>query len=68
VTYKSSVKNGECSWNFVEVPGAPNKFCGKPTGFKVIKDEESGNISGTRREYNSFCPEHQKLVDQEENQ
>lgn len=60
VSMKQTIKKGECGWNFVEKPGDPNKFCGAPTGYTMEKDEDEV----PRRKYRSFCPEHQKLVDE----
>ena len=60
-TENKKMRQGKC-WFIVSQPGQPTVNCGKPTGYKM--DHDPTCTEAHRRIYNSFCPEHQKWVDE----
>ena len=51
-----------CHW--IKEPAKVGKdaiYCGKPVKYKMEKDDDKNS----RRKYNTFCDEHQQLVDKE---
>lgn len=52
----------QCHWvHRPNSPGVQALYCGEPVMYKMVPDDDGTK----RREYNAFCPMHQRQADQD---